>query len=48
LAEAQKSAQKAACAAAADKEAGEKRLQDCEAKIQDIMRQLKERDDVIK
>ena len=47
-AEAQRGAQRAAAAAAADKDASERRLQDAEAKIQEITMELERKDEVIR
>jgi hypothetical protein len=46
--EAQRGAQRGAAAAAADKDASERRLQDAEAKIQEITMELERKDEVIR
>ena len=48
LSEAQRSSQRLAAAAAADKDAGERRLQDAEAKIQEILREMEVKDQQMK
>ena len=48
MSEAQRGAQRAAAAAAADKDAGERRLQDAEAKIQELMAEVDRRNADIK
>lgn len=46
--ETQRGAQRAASAAAADKDAAERRLQDAEAKIQELLLEVQRRDETIK